>query len=166
MRAYMRILIALLLGLVLTACGFHLRGSAEGGALSFTQVQVVGEGVAAKNLRDYLANYKGVELVKQGPAETVIRVVSEQYSKDVFSVNNSGRVAEYRLNYRLNFAATHKGEPVLEEGSVTASRTLSWNENSVLSKESEEATLVRDMQRDVVQLVLRRVSAMVNKAKQ
>ncbi len=166
MRTNMRTLIALFFALALTACGFHLRGMGQSGALSFTQVQVVGEGVAAKNLRDYLASYKGIELVNQGPAETVIRVVSEQYSKDVFSVSNSGRVAEYRLNYKLNFAATHKGEPVLEEGSVTASRMLSWNENNVLSKESEEATLVRDMQRDVLQLVLRRVSAMVNKAKQ
>ncbi len=43
---------------------------------------------------------------------------------------------------------------------------LSWNENSILSKEAEEATLVRDMQRDVVQPLLRRVSAVVKKAQQ
>ena len=84
----------------------------------------------------------------------------------MFSVNNSGRVAEYRLNYRIRFSASYKGETVLEEGSVAASRMLSWNENSVLSKESEEATLLRDMQRDVMQPLLRRVSAMVKKAQQ
>ncbi|MDR3411858.1 MAG: LPS assembly lipoprotein LptE [Formivibrio sp.] len=166
MQANMRILITLLLGLVLTACGFHLRGGGESGGLAFTQVKVEGEGVAAKNLRDYLANYKGVEQVKDGPSETVIRVLSEQYTKDVYTLNNSGRVAEYRLNYRLNFSATYKGEPVLEDATVTASRTLSWNENNILSKESEEATLVKDMQRDVLQLILRRVSASVSKAKQ
>lgn len=162
----MRIFLTLFLSLVLTACGFHLRGMDGAGALSFNQVQIQGEGVAAKYLRDYLANYRGVQLVNQGSAETVIRVLDEQYSKDVFSVNNSGRVAEYRLNYRIRFSASYKGETVLEEGSVAASRMLSWNENSILSKESEEATLLRDMQRDVMQPLLRRVSAMVKKAQQ
>lgn len=166
MRANMRILIALFFCLALAACGFHLRGAGESGKLAFTQVTVEGEGVAAKKLRDYLASYKGVQLVGQGPSETVIRVLNERYSKDVYSLNNSGRVAEYRLNYRLTFAATYKGEPVLEDAAVTAARTLSWNENTLLSNESEEATLVRDMQQDVLQLVLRRVSAAINKAKQ
>jgi len=161
----MRIFLILLLSLSLAACGFHLRGSGlSSGALSFTQVRVDGDGIAAKNLRDYLAAFKGMQFVQRGDAETVIRVLSEQYSKDVFSVNNSGRVAEYRLNYKLVFAAEHKGENALEEGEVTLSRILSWNDNNVLSKEAEEATLVRDMQRDVVQLVLRRVSASVKKA--
>ena len=98
-------------------------------------------------------------------AETVIRITDTQYSKDVLSVNNTGRVAEYRLNYRISFSATHQGEPVLENATLRLSRTLTWDENSLLSKESEEATLVRDMQNDVVPQVLRRVSALVKKAK-
>lgn len=162
----MRFFLSLFLSLLLAGCGFHLRGVGESGALSFTQVQVQGEGVATKNLRDYLANYRGVQLVNQGESETVIRVLDEQYGKEVFSVNNSGRVAEYRLNYRIRFSATYQGKTVLEEGSVAATRMLSWNENSILSKEAEEATLVRDMQRDVVQPLLRRVSAVVKKAQQ
>lgn len=162
----MRIFASLVLCLFLGACGFHLRGVGGAGALSFSQVQIQGDGVAAKNLRDYLANYKGVELVRDGASETVIQILGEEYSKDVISLNNSGRVAELRLNYRLRFSATYKGERVLEEGAVAASRTLSWNENSILSKESEEATLLKDMQRDSLQPVLRRVSAVVKKAKQ
>lgn len=162
----MRTLLALALMLALTACGFHLRGVGQEGALSFTKVRVEGDGIAVKNLRDYLASYKGIELVTQGKAETVIRIVSEQYSKDVFSVNNSGRVAEYRLNYQLKFAADHLGENVLEEANISLNRNLSWNDNSILSKESEEATLIRDMQRDVVQLVLRRISAAVKRSKE
>lgn len=162
----MRIVFSLFLSLVLVGCGFHLRWVGEAGGLSFTQVQVQGDGVAARNLRDYLAHYKGVQLVEKGSAETVIRILDEQYSKDVFSVNNAGRVAEYRLNYRIRFSASHRGEPVLEEGSFAAMRMLSWNENSVLSKEAEEATLVRDMQRDILQPVLRRVSAAVRNAPQ
>ena len=160
----MRILSALFFCLMLGACGFHLRGAGDPGSLSFTTVSIEGEGAVAQNLRKYLGNYRGIELVSQG-AETVIRITDTQYSKDVLSVNNAGRVAEYRLNYRVSFSATHKGEPVLESGTMRLSRTLTWDENSLLSKESEEATLVRDMQNDVVPQVLRRVSALVKKAK-
>lgn len=160
----MRIFVALCLALLLSACGFHMRGTDPGSALPFTSVRVDGDSLAARNLRDYLATYKSVKLVRAGDAETVIRVVGEQYSKDVFSINNSGRVSEYRLNYRLLFATDYKGRNVLERGEVTQHRNLSWNDNTILSKEAEEATLVRDMQRDVVQLVLRRAGAAVRKA--
>ena len=61
-------------------------------------------------------------------AETVIRITDTQYSKDVLSVNNTGRVAEYRLNYRISFSATHQGEPVLENGTLRLSRTLTGDE--------------------------------------
>ncbi len=161
----MRKFVALFFVLLVSACGFHLRGTNPETALPFTSVRIEGDSLAAKNLREYLATYKGIKLVRQGNAETVIRIVGEQYSKDVFSVNNSGRVSEYRLNYRLQFAADYNGRNVLERGDVALYRNLSWNDNSILSKESEEATLVRDMQRDVVQLVLRRAGAAVKKAK-
>ncbi|SFN44154.1 LPS-assembly lipoprotein [Formivibrio citricus] len=160
----MRILATLCLTLLLSACGFHLRGTDPASALPFTTVRIDGEGLAARNLRDYLGTYKSVKLVKSGNAETVIRVLGEQYSKDVFSVNTSGRVSEYRLTYRLQFATDHKSKNVLERGEVELYRNLSWNDNAILSKEAEEATLVRDMQRDVVQLVLRRAGAVVKKA--
>lgn len=162
----MRTLFVLLLSLLLSACGFHLRGTDPATALPFTTVRVDGDGVAAKNLREYLATYRGaVKLVKKGPAETVIRVTGENYSKDVLTLSNIGRVSEYRLNLRLTFATDFKGRNVLEQGEVTLHRTLSWSDNSILSKESEEATLVRDMQRDAVQLILRRAAASVRKAK-
>lgn len=160
----MRIFAALCLALLLSACGFHLRGTDPASALPFTTVRIDGDSLAARNVRDYLATYKHVKLVRQGDAETVIRIVGEQYSKDVNSINTSGRVSEYRLNYRLQFAADYKGRNVLERGDVELYRTLSWNDNAILSKEDEEATLVRDMQRDVVQLVLRRAGAAVKKA--
>lgn len=157
----MRALLAFTLIIMLSACGFHMRGAEQKGSLSFTQVSVEGDGIAVRNLRDYLGSYQGVTLINSGKAETVIRVLGEKYSKDVFSLKNSGRVAEYRLTYQIRFSAEHKGEEVLEETPLTLFRTLSWNEDAILSKEAEEATLIRDMQRDVTPLILRRVSASV-----
>lgn len=160
----MRKLLTLFLCLMLAACGFHLRGVGQEGGLNFTRVRIDGSGPVAKNLREYLSTYRGITLVEQGDAETVIQIQDAQYSKEVSSVNNSGRVAEYRLNYRIHYSATQRGEPILEDASTGLSRYLSWNDNSVLSKESEEAMLLSDMQRDVIQLILRRVSAAVKKA--
>ena len=161
----MRTFAALCLTLLLSACGFHLRGTAPEDALPFASVRVEGDSLSAKNLRDYLAKVKRIQLVRNGEAEAVIRIVNDIYGKDIYSINNSGRVSEYRLNYKLTFATDYKGRNVLERGEVELYRNLSWDDNTILSKESEEATLVRDMQRDVVQLVLRRASAAVKKAK-
>ena len=72
---------------------------------------------------------------------------------------------EYVLRYRLSIRVYDgKGHDYLASTPLYAERDISYNDSLVLTKESEEALLYRDMQNDLVQQILRRLSAIPARA--
>ena len=164
MKHSFRILaVALLAMLVLSACGFRLRGTGPQPELPFRTLFVsVAEtspiGVQLRRNLDVMSNIQIVTDRKL--ADAALEVLNEGKDKQVLSLNSQGRVREYTLLYRLNFRVVDKeGRQLLAPTELVIRRIQSFNENQVLAKEAEEATLFREMQSDLVQQVLRRVSA-------
>ena len=54
---------------------------------------------------------------------------------------------------------TLAGKELIPESEIFQQREITFNETAALSKESEEALLYRDMQRDIVQQLVRRLAA-------
>ena len=154
---------ALLAMLVLSACGFRLRGTGPQPELPFKTLFVsVAEtspfGVQLRRNLDVMSNIQIVTDRKL--ADAALDVLNEGKDKQVLSLNSQGRVREYTLLYRLNFRVVDKeGRQLLAPTELVIRRIQSFNENQMLAKEAEEATLFREMQSDLVQQVLRRVSA-------
>ncbi|WP_373976005.1 LPS assembly lipoprotein LptE [Chitinibacter sp. SCUT-21] len=153
----LRTLFAALLALSLMACGFHLRGHGPNSTLPYSSAKLVGNGGAYQELSRLLGLLK-VDLNSPEPQIT-IQILSEGADKQVLSVNSSGQVSEYRLFYRIRFSASKAGEMIIEDNAISLQRNISWDENSVLSKENEEASLIREMQRDGASQMIRRINA-------
>jgi LPS-assembly lipoprotein len=70
-------------------------------------------------------------------------------------------VSEYQLRYRVGFRVTDSkgGQVYLPTSEIQLTRDVSYNDEQVLAKEAEEVQLYRDMQRDMVQLIMRRLVA-------
>jgi LPS-assembly lipoprotein len=164
MKQFLRIAsVALLAVLVLSACGFRLRGSGPQPVLPFKTLFLgVTEGSPiAVPLRRNLDAMRNIEIVSdRKQADAALEVLSEGRDKQVLSLNSQGRVREYTLLYRLSFRVVDKeGRQLLAPTELVIRRIQSFNESQVLAKEAEEATLYREMQSDLVQQVLRRISA-------
>jgi LPS-assembly lipoprotein len=164
LKQYSRIAaVALLAMLVLSACGFRLRGSGPQPELPFKTLFVGFPETSplGVQLRRNLDAMDNIEIVTDRKlADAALEVLSEGRDKQVLSLNSQGRVREYTLLYRLNFRVVDKdGRQLLPPTELVIRRIQSFNENQVLAKEAEEATLYREMQSDLVQQVLRRVSA-------
>jgi LPS-assembly lipoprotein len=164
MKQYSRIAaVALLAMVMLSACGFRLRGSGPQPVLPFKTlfVSVSDTSPVGVQLRRNLDAMSNIEVVTDRKlADAALEVLSEGRDKQVLSLNSQGRVREYTLLYRLNFRVVDKeGRQLLAPTELVIRRIQSFNENQVLAKEAEEATLYREMQSDLVQQVLRRVSA-------
>ena len=150
------------LAVTLTACGFKLRGS-EGYNLpfhsiylGFTETSPLGAELR-RNLRG-LDNLAIVDTAKG--AEAQLTVVSEARGKTILSLNTQGRVREYLLTYTLVFKVRDsKDGELLPPTDISLKRSIAFNENQTLAKESEEVLLYRDMQSDLVQQILRRLTA-------
>jgi LPS-assembly lipoprotein len=164
MRKFIRITtIALMSMLLLSACGFALRGSGPPPDLPFKTLflgfaETSPLGVQLRRNLDALGYVKVVPDRKE--ADAVFDVLADVKDKQILSLNSQGRVREYTLQYRLGFRVLDKaGAQLLAPTDIVIRRIQSYNESQVLAKEAEEATLFREMQSDMVQQVLRRISA-------
>ena len=80
--------------------------------------------------------------------------------KSILSFDANGKVRELLLQYRLAFRVRDgRGRDYVPQSEISATRDISYDDAQVLSKESEEQLLYRDMQSDMVQQILRRLAA-------
>ena len=92
-------------------------------------------------------------------AQAVIDLLSEQRECSVVVQNAAGQVRELQLRLKVKFRLrTAAGVEMIPETEIQQQRDMSYNETLALSKEAEEALQYRNMQTDIVQQLLRRLS--------
>ncbi|MBK4734848.1 LPS-assembly lipoprotein LptE [Noviherbaspirillum pedocola] len=158
-----RLAAAALVAGLLSGCGFHMRGSGPQEPLPFKTLYLAfaPESPLGVELRRNLRAVNQVQLVDdRKAAEAILEPLTDSRDKQVLSLNSQGRVREFNLFYRFSFRVVdNAGHVLLPTSQVTVRRILPYNENQALAKEIEEAQLYREMQSDVVQQVLRRISS-------
>ncbi len=144
----------------ITGCGFKLRGSFTY-AFKTLYSGFVETSTLGNEFKRVLATDSALTLVTTAEkAQVVLDVISEQREKVVVGITSSGQVREFQLRIRMKFRLrTPAGKEFIPETELLVQRDVSFNETAVLAKENEEAVLYRDMQTDMVQQLLRRLSA-------
>ncbi len=145
--------------LLLAGCGFQLRGTAS---LPFASVYVPGAtgGIALDLARNIEAGTNAKVVSDPKAAEAILQFTGEAREKEILSLTGAGRVREFRLRYRVGFRVhDNKGSDYVPQSTLELTRDVSFNDAEVLAKENEEQLLFRDMQGDMVQLIMRRLSA-------
>lgn len=149
--------------LLLSACGFKLRGSILGGDLPFKSIFISAPATSTlgNELRRYIRGSGELAIKERAEdAEAILDIVSELRNKVILSLNSQGRVREYVLYYHVTVRVRNNaGATYMAPTTITLKRDISYNESQVLAKEAEEAMLYRDMQSDLVQQILRRMAA-------
>ncbi|KIF81766.1 LPS-assembly lipoprotein LptE [Noviherbaspirillum autotrophicum] len=155
-------ILALATPLMLSACGFQLRGSGDT-ALPFKSIYVgLPENSAlGSELKRYIRADDHTQVVSDPKAaQVILDVLSESREKAILSLNTQGRIREYTLYYKLRFRVRDgQNKELIAPTDITLKRDISFNESAVMAKENEEALLYRDMQSDLVQQLLRRLHA-------
>ena len=147
------------IAVLIAACGLHLRGQAQ---LPFETLYIPGNNPLVVELKRNVAAASKTRLVDgPGDAQAVLGFTQELRDKIILSFSTAGRVSEYQLRYRVGFRVTDpKGVQVyLPTIEILLTRDVSYSDAQVLAKEAEEALLYRDMQRDMVQQIMRRLVA-------
>ena len=155
-----RLLAAVLLAGALAGCGFHLRGDVS---YSFTSLYV--NGAAAPQFALELPRALesgGATRVVTAPAEAqaLLAITSVVDDKGVLSLSGGGRVREYLLTKRVAFSVRDaEGRDWLPASELTVRRSYTFNETEVLAREAQEQRLLKEMQTDAVQQIVRRLQA-------
>jgi LPS-assembly lipoprotein len=159
-KSLRNLFIVLSLMFVVTGCGFHLRGAGFADLdMPVTTIQNLdASNQFAAELRRALRS-SGTEIVDDSAAAQVILTLSnEQHSRRVLSVGATGKVQEYELFYSITFTAGDRdGNVLLPAQVIKRVRSYAFDETDVLAKQSEENLLYRDMRRDAIVEILRRL---------
>jgi LPS-assembly lipoprotein len=93
--------------------------------------------------------------------DLVMDVLQDQRERAVVGITATGQVRELQLRVRFKFRVrSGEGADLIEDTELLQTRDISFTETAVLGKEAEEALMYRDMQTDIVQQVLRRLSVL------
>jgi outer membrane lipopolysaccharide assembly protein LptE/RlpB len=152
--------------LVLSSCGWHLRGTQTVLPAELQKVRLVTE---QKDKQLHLA----LERALQSAGATIIEnsdspaykltVTSVSSDRRGVSTTSRGKTAEYSLTSRITFTvADSLNQEVLSNVTVSREKTYYFDQTSVTSSFDEEKLLLAEMQRDLVQQIIRHYRAIKN----
>lgn len=159
MRAWIAALVTLVV-LLLSACGFHLRGSYS---LPFDTLYI-----ALPDTTELHATIKrNIESMSQTriiddpkEAQAILTVLGDTQQKNILALSGRGQVREFQLvrtfKFRLHNAA---GREFMPPSQIVIHREMTFDDSQLLAKQAEEVLIWQDIQVDLVQQLLRRLSA-------
>ncbi len=150
--------------LVLAGCGFQLRGEASvPDALKTMYIQGV------NTQQDYLGLQLKRSLIRNGiqvldeyqEGAAIFTVLENRYERHVLSVGGDAKVSEYELEAWVVYRVTDdKGELLGEQQRVEARRDYQFDRTQILAMDEQERVLREDLNKQIVQSILRRLSAL------
>jgi len=153
-------ILALTATLLLSACGFQLRGTAP---MPFESlyVQAPSTSQLAIQLRRAVRS-NGTTQVTDRPeqAQVILQIMNEVEERQILTITGAGRVSEYQLRYRVQFRLTDaKNREHIPASEILLRRDHSYDDEQALARDSEQALLYRDMRNDAVQQLVRRMQS-------
>ena len=159
MRLPIRPLFLLIVAVLLSGCGFHLRGQA---AMQFETLYLdaANPGTAfIKELRRSLEANKVKLLDSPKQADVVLNIISELPDKQILTLDSSGRVSEFALYYRVSLRAyDRQHNDLIPADVIVMRRDFPYDDNHVMAMETQQSLLYQNMRTDVVQQIVRRLS--------
>lgn len=154
------LMVAFSMMLLASSCGFHLRGEAD---YPFDTIFVNAPSsppLSMELTRALNAAGKAKVVTSAVSAEVALDVPSVVDDKEVLSLSSGGSVREYQLVKRVAFRLHDKnGIDWMPAGEIVIRRSYTFNETQVLARDLQEQRLLRDMQTDAVQQLVRRLQA-------
>ena len=161
-----RSLLLVLTALLLSACGFELRGTGGGSALpeDWRQMHLISQSPNSEFTRVLESTFaaSGVNWVEREAATHVLRLGPEQFAQSNLSVNAQARAAEFDLQMKASFVVLDADGRGIMPSTTANFRELLQNRRSPKPKIRGEVTRIskrRSGFRDRTRDVLRRAMA-------
>ena len=149
MNAMHKKFITLLTLLMITSCGFHLRGMTE---ISFKTVSLEGKELSfIKNLKKTLTSNKVAIVLPTENPELRVELLSEESEKRILSLSGQGLVREFEIFYRVRYRIkTIDSETWSQENIIETRRDFTFSDSNLIGKEEEERQLNESMRNEAI----------------
>ena len=146
--------------MLVAACGFKLRGAVD---LPYSSLYIAlpdSSPLRAKLVRIISASSKTMLTSEAKGSQAILGVLSDAFTRNILSLNASGQVTELELVRTFSYRIYDpNGRDLVPPAQIIVKRDVTYDDNALLSKQAEEALLVKDMENDMIQQLIRRLAA-------
>lgn len=141
--------ITLIILLMITSCGFHMRGMTE---ISFKTISLEGKELSfTKNLKKILNSNKVAIVLPSENPELRVELIGEESEKRILSLSGQGLVREYEIFYRVRYRIkTTESETWSQENTLETRRDFTFSDANLIGKEEEERQLNESMRNEAI----------------
>jgi LPS-assembly lipoprotein len=144
---------------ILMACGFQLRGLYN---FDFEKIDL--RGIENSEMHRTMDLQLQILKLKVNPLEdspVKLNLISEKRDRSIVTFSASGRAREVRITYELVYSVVDKnGNFLIATSQLSQRRELTYTDDQILGKETEENQLYTEMQRDIARQIISRLSAL------
>lgn len=149
-----------LTAVLLAGCGFKMQGVTPMPFDSLVVTIPQNSQFGADVRRSIRAASPNTMIDPTTPPQARLEQVAEVRNTRIVSLNAQGKPEEFELTLAFTFRLVNaKNQIILPDTTLTAARSMPFDERVVQAKEGEAATLYRDMQKSLVARMMRRLTA-------
>ena len=151
-----------LVALLNSACGYHLRGEANlPPEMARTQMVIDDDySILARRVRVMLER-SGVQFVTAEQASAVLEIPRNEVVTEVLTIADNARVREYRITHTVEFRLTDgAGHDLIGWQTLRQSREISFDEKTILASSREQEYLRDDLAETLAQLMVARLESL------
>jgi LPS-assembly lipoprotein len=156
----------LLLSVIVTGCGWHLRGGGQIGG-NISSIHISGQNQNSDFYRSLSRSLKANDVIiveSAAKAQLNITVLNQRSTRRTATVSSGARVSEYQLTEFVDILIiAADGTHLLPKTTLSTERFFDFDENDVHSKNEEAELLKREMLDDLVRQIIRRLNAVSNR---
>ncbi len=147
--------------LLLSACGFHLRGTVDFPP-DVSTVYIQTDDRYSPFYRELVTTIQQSSLGlsrNSDSADVVIRVLSDETDRRALTVSARNVPREYEVYYVVSCSVFKHGEQIVDQQRFVLTRDYTYDETKVLGKANEESVLTNAMAKDIVGLLVQTINA-------
>ena len=154
-------LIALLMLLIISSCGFHMRGMTE---ISFKTISLEGKELSfTKNLKKVLNSNKVAIVSSTENPELRIELLSEESEKRILSLSGQGLVREFEIFYRVRYRVKAIDSEIWSQDNIIETRKdFTYSDSNLIGKEEEERQLNEAMRNEAITNLFNQIQLIKN----
>ena len=145
------------MALLLSACGYHLRGALELPANMKNVYVEGGSGPLLEQFKQVMKSSSAQLADSRKGAGIVIKISNEDFNRRVLSLSTRGKSNEFELVYRLDYEFANASDALLmARQSVEVRREYYNDQQFMIAKDNEEAVIRNEMYQQAVQTIVNR----------
>ena len=135
MQIFLKKLSILWLILVISACGFQLRGNIQA---NFDSISISGGTSSFNKTLQRKFRQAGITIKSASEAEKIVEIIKNNFTKTILTLTGTGAVSEYQLDYDVTYRFKSKDGPWNIPVTIEATRTYTYDDSDILAKDEEE----------------------------